>query len=915
MDTKMEEVDALLASVAAQAQRVKDANDPQYELKELLEPVRSLIVQILAEKDGPHASGSVDPSRIKAHHDQSEAATKIQALVRGTTQRGQLKRQISFHLQGTKVLNNYVLKRDRFPNCHVLDTPDGDHAPNFRRLDGAPLYGCAQPTMQGIQQILQRVADDGFTNVVWINLREEAVIYVDGTPYTARRSAKLNENDLVPGITGHTVQVLETSMKKSLQEQLALSDERFEYWHEVALHDNVLKTLTVDPATVHTLPELYELEAVNQAGHQLKSIRYYRIPIERENAPEHTDLERLMTLMNGATSDTAFVFNCQMGKRRTTTALVIASLIWQLPHLVVHGTGTPRSSPRGRSTSVNGDFAVIRELEMRLRFGKDAKAWVDKTIDQCSAICNIRTVIHEYHESSTSEAKPAKRTYYLHHALSFLERYFYLIVFGAYLLYIKQQHNQLVSTGKKAHPGADAQSFSKWLQHHPNLFRLLDDLGGVKYKSDKILQSSVLKFDHFIGIARIPFELTTNVPNYRQIADEPIFGSAQCLEDGIRDIAQHCLRNGFERAICINLREEAVIYVSGRPFVIRHPDRLMENVEYPGIEVSEIMDIEHKVKEEIQSRVQRANGLFMFWHEPVEFKNEEKIEHINPHQDIKTLNEIYEEVAEESGFDLRYARIPVSDETAPEEKDLDDMVRLLLPAFTEEFGLEIREDQVTASEEVSAQKRTAVFCNCQMGRGRTTTALVCIFMIRLALHDVRVRALDSNEQPSSTLERVLEIDNSPEETRRQSSSVKGDFLVIRKLCETLSNGPEAKRLVDYAVDKCEHLQNLRECIAQCRNLAMDRELSSAKHDTYMLRAVNYLERYFYLICFASYVLEERVHLFQRTLFVTWMNERYGSALYALLDNLFFEEDVGAEIHVSSMRWRWRRKRKLISRLE
>ncbi|KAJ0402219.1 hypothetical protein ATCC90586_000941 [Pythium insidiosum] len=236
---------------------------------------------------------------------------------------------------------------------------------------------------------------------------------------------------------------------------------------------------------------------------------------------------------------------------------------------------------------------------------------------------------------------------------------------------------------------------------------------------------------------------------------------------------------------------------------MRNADNLMANVEYPGIEVDEILEIEQQVKEEVQARVRRANGLFMYWHEPREFVSEEKIEHINADLEIKTLHEIYEEVATETGFDLRYARIPVSDETAPEEKDLDDMVRLVAPVFIEELGLEDRGKPV---------KRTAVICNCQMGR-------------------------------------------------------------------------------------------------------VDRDLTASKHDAYMLRAVNYLERYFYLICFASYLLEERASLFKHKLFVSWMNERYGSDLYELLDNLCFEEEVGAEIHLSSMRWRWRRKRKLVSRLE
>lgn len=449
-------------------------------------------------------------------------------------------------------------------------------------------------------------------------------------------------------------------------------------------------------------------------------------------------------------------------------------------------------------------------------------------------------------------------------------------------------------------------SFSKWLQHHPNLFRLLDDLGGVKYKSDKVLLNAVIKEDHFFGIARIPFELTQNVPNYRRIGNEPIFGTAQCLEDGIRDVVTH-LRDEFDRAIWINLREEAVIYVSGRPFVVRHPENLMENIEYPGIEVDEITAIEIQVKEEIRTEVRKANGLFMYWYEPREMVSEETVEHINPQIEVKTLNEIYEEVASETQYDLRYARIPVSDETAPEEKDIDDMVRLLVPAFMNELGLE--QEGVNA---LSQKKlKTAVICNCQMGRGRTTTALVCVYMLRLVLED---SAAGGASASSTTVLQQVCGKRAPG-LRRQSSAIKGDYVVIRKLVMALDNGEKAKQLVDYAVDQCEHMQNLRECIAQCRDLAVDRDLPSAKRDHFMLRAVNYLERYFYLICFAAYLLDEQDRFFQDKMFGAWMSERYGSALYGLLDNLCFEEEIGAEIHVSSMRWRWRRKRKLISRLE
>ncbi|KAL3670213.1 hypothetical protein V7S43_004526 [Phytophthora oleae] len=967
----MEELDALLDGVCARATELQQAQDPESELRLLLAPVRALFAQQQRRESSSSVSSSsnssggisVDPaaprplsyfsgaaaklqkmvtpsqrlstlrnstksvlsdkSPVKAQNylngaatrlhalvsgsktlsantlrgrHQSEAAVRIQALVRGKTQRQTLTRQHSIMVQGTKVLKKYVLKTDSFPDCHELDTPDGDIAPNFRRLEGTPLYGSAQPSLEGIQMILRRVAEDGFTKVVWVNLREEAVIYVNGRPFTARRSAMLNENDLVPGITGHKIQVLESSLKSSLQEELKTAENRFEYWSEVALRENELVLDTAEPDQVMTLPELYESSEVMKCKDTIQSVVYRRIPIERENAPEHGDVEMLMNLIESTGNDgtTAFVFNCQMGKRRTTTAMVIGRLIFQRHTVDIKALNAPENE------SESGNFAVIREVQKRLTNGPEAKRWVDTAIDECATICNIRTVIHEYRDLSNAEAKPAKRSYYLHHAMSFLERYFYLIVFGAYMIetHAKINGEEPAPDDEDANP-----SFSKWLQQHPNLFRLLDDLGGVRYKSDKVLANCVLKMDHFFGIARIPFELTTNVPNYRRIANEPIFGTAQCLEQGIIDVIEH-LRGEFDRAIWINLREEAVIYVTGRPFCVRHQDDLMVNVEYPGIEVDEITAIEKQVKLELQAKVRQDNGLFMYWYEPREMTNDETMEHVNPQVDVKTLTEVYEDATQQTDFDLRYARIPVSDETAPEEKDLDDMVRLLLPAFTNELGLQLPSDKTNS---VQKKLKTAVICNCQMGRGRTTTALVCVYMLRVVLED------SASSGKSTVLKEIFGARTAGH--RRQSAAITAEFVVIRKLLKTLDNGSECKALVDHAIDQCEHMQNLRDCISQCRDLAVDRDLPSSKRDFFMLRAVNYLERYFYLVCFASYLLEERAHYFQRSLFVTWMNERYGSALYELLDNLCFEEEIGAETHVSSMRWRWRRKRKLVSRLE
>ncbi|KAI9912236.1 hypothetical protein PsorP6_008702 [Peronosclerospora sorghi] len=148
-----------------------------------------------------------------------------------------------------------------------------------------------------MQIILRQLAADGFTNVVWINLREEAVIYVRGKPFTARRSARLNENDLMPGITGHKVQILESSLKQSLQQALGAAAHRFEYSNEVAPGENELVVAQAAPDDVVTLPALCETLNVGHGETRIEPVVYRRLPIERENAPEQKHVEMLINYM------------------------------------------------------------------------------------------------------------------------------------------------------------------------------------------------------------------------------------------------------------------------------------------------------------------------------------------------------------------------------------------------------------------------------------------------------------------------------------------------------------------------------------------------------------------------------------------------------------------------------------------
>lgn len=70
-------------------------------------------------------------------------------------------------------------------------------APNFREVAGLPVYGVANPTIDGIRAVLQRVGSGvGGRQVLWHNMREEPVIYINGKPFVLREVERPYKNML-----------------------------------------------------------------------------------------------------------------------------------------------------------------------------------------------------------------------------------------------------------------------------------------------------------------------------------------------------------------------------------------------------------------------------------------------------------------------------------------------------------------------------------------------------------------------------------------------------------------------------------------------------------------------------------------------------------------------------------------------
>lgn len=60
---------------------------------------------------------------------------------------------------------------------------------NFRQVHNTNIYALGQPTVQAIDEILKRLklAHPTAEKIVWITLREEPIVYINGAPYCLRR--------------------------------------------------------------------------------------------------------------------------------------------------------------------------------------------------------------------------------------------------------------------------------------------------------------------------------------------------------------------------------------------------------------------------------------------------------------------------------------------------------------------------------------------------------------------------------------------------------------------------------------------------------------------------------------------------------------------------------------------------------
>lgn len=805
-----------------------------------------------------------------------------------------------------------ILKSDHFPGCqNKRMTPQIDGAPNYRQAESLRVHGVAIPTAVGIRNVLRHIGahkDGKQVQVLWISLREEPVVYINGRPFVLRDVEKPFTNLEYTGINRVRVEQMEARLKEDILMEAS------RYGNKILVTDELPDGQMVDqwePVSTDSLKTLLEVYEELQAEGYL--VDYERVPVTDEKSPKETDFDALIKKISQADINTEIIFNCQMGRGRTTTGMVIATLVY-FKRTGASDHGFPRNNSFGRifkageNITINlpnseeairrGEYAVVRSLIRVLEGGVEGKRQVDKVIDKCASMQNLREAIATYRSSILRQPDEKKREAALSFFVEYLERYYFLICFAVYL----HSEGGYLQSGSLGHV-----SFSDWMRARPELYSILrrllrrDPMGALGYaamkpsltkiaestdgrphemsvvaalRSGEVLGSqTVLKSDHSPGcqILSLP-ERVEGAPNFREVPGFPVYGVANPTIDGIRSVIERVgSSRGGRPVFWHNMREEPVIYINGKPFVLREVERPYKNMlEYTGIDRDRVEGMEARLKEDILREARRYDGAIMVIHETKDGQIFDLWEHVDA-DSVQTPLEVYKSL-EADGFPIKYARVPITDGKAPKSSDFDTLT----------------------SNIASASKDTAFVFNCQMGRGRTTTGTViaCLVKLRInygrpikVLYDVLTHEIvdeDSSsggeETGSNTAETRPRISERRTEDQHGRTFGMDDILLLWKITRLFDNGVESREALDAVIDRCSALQNIREAVLQYRKVFNQQHVEPRVRSAALKRGAEYLERYFRLIAFAAYLGSETLDDFfvkggSKVTFKNWLHQR------------------------------------------
>merc|ERR1711942_498433 len=382
--------------------------------------------------------------------------------------------------------------------------------PNFRRVPGFKVYCCGQPTIAGFEAALNKVCGDKYPKdgpIIWFNLRQEPDVYVNGEPICARPPNKIGEYAELGDITRDITKANEVEFLKQC---------------EMRKNENGGKLKVVDINKKASEVEVKELKRLSQDIEGLKEkfpgLVHWRVPVCNSASPLESDFDIMVKTLVGTAINTPVIVNDQVGLSRATTGCVIACLFKEFQisasfeglvetvpgvNLAILKTDNYKMDPE-KDTLFRGAFEVVKELVEKMKGGEAAKNNADKVIDKNGTPKTGGTGIKQLREN-IAESKlsyeimdDAAQAFLKCKIMDNIQKYYYLIVFAAYIREAADLAREAVADDKKADftisggkcaiPADQlkvAKSFQTFMADQPKLRTLIDEgKGDLQWERD-----------------------------------------------------------------------------------------------------------------------------------------------------------------------------------------------------------------------------------------------------------------------------------------------------------------------------------------------------------------------------------------------------------------------------------------------
>merc|ERR1712111_148562 len=234
------------------------------------------------------------------------------------------------------------------------------------------------------------------------------------------------------------------------------------------------KLKVVDVNKKESEVEVKELKSLSQVVESMKEkfpgLIHWRVPVCNSASPLETDYDIICKQLVGTAINTPVIVNDQVGLSRATTGCVIASLFKEFQisasfeGLVETVPGVNASLLKtdryvmdmSKDALFRGEFEVVKELVAALKDGAGAKNNADKIIDLNGTKKTGGTGIKQLREN-IAESKlsyeimdDAAQAFLKSKIMDNIHKYFYIIVFAAYMREAAAAAREAVEADKKA---------------------------------------------------------------------------------------------------------------------------------------------------------------------------------------------------------------------------------------------------------------------------------------------------------------------------------------------------------------------------------------------------------------------------------------------------------------------------------